>query len=47
MFGKWSVIIIVSDDGISYLIVQGIHQEADFVGTKRQCLKYVNKQSEL
>jgi len=38
---KWSVICVISDEGVSYSIVRGAHPEADFVGSKRQCLKYI------
>jgi hypothetical protein len=41
MFTKWSVICVVSDEGTTYTIVKGVHFEADFVGSKRQCLKYI------
>lgn len=46
MFRKWSVVVIVSDSGISYSVVSGVHPEADFIGTKRQCLKYIYQQFE-
>jgi hypothetical protein len=43
---KWSVICIISDEGTTYSIVPGVHPEADFVGSKRQCLKYIDSISE-
>lgn len=43
---KWSVIAIISDSGITYSIVKGKHPEADFVGSKRQCLRYIHNLSE-
>ena len=46
MFGKWSVICVVSDEGIVYSVVQGNLPEADFVGSRRQCLRWINSQTE-
>lgn len=43
---KWSVVCTVSDFGVTYSIVFGQHPEADFIGSKRQCLKYIYQQSE-
>jgi len=41
MFGKWSVVLKVSDSEVYYSLVQGEHPEAVFVGNKKQCLKYI------
>ena len=41
MFGKWSVILTVADTQTVYSLVQGEHPEAVFVGSKKQCLKYI------
>ncbi len=41
MFGKWSVILRVADTQTVYSLVQGEHPEAVFVGSKKQCLKYI------
>ena len=41
MFGKWSVVLKVSDNEVYYSLVQGEHPEAVFVGNKKQCLKYI------
>lgn len=41
MFGKWSVILQVDDDGTLYSLVSGEHPEAVFTGSKKQCLKYI------
>jgi hypothetical protein len=41
MFGKWSVVLRVSDSGTYYSLVQGEHTEAVFIGSKKQCLKYI------
>jgi hypothetical protein len=46
MFRKWSVVVTISDFGVTYSIVSGQHPEADFIGTKKQCLKYIYQQSE-
>lgn len=45
MFGKWSVVLMVSDSETYYSLVQGEHTEAVFVGTKKQCLKYIRNMS--
>lgn len=41
MFGNWSVVLTVSDFETHYSLVQGEHPEAVFVGSKKQCLKYI------
>jgi len=41
MFGKWSVVLKISDSEVYYSLVQGEHPEAVFVGNKKQCLKYI------
>ncbi len=41
MFGKWSVVLRISDSEVYYSLVQGEHPEAVFVGSKKQCLKYI------
>jgi hypothetical protein len=46
MFAKWSVICVVSDEGTTYSIVKGTHPEADFIGSKKQCLKYIYQLSD-
>jgi hypothetical protein len=46
MFRKWSVVVTISDSGVTYSIVSGQHPEADFIGTKKQCLKYIYQQSD-
>jgi hypothetical protein len=43
MFFQWSVVCIISDEGVSYTLVKGIHPEADFVGSKKECLKYIQQ----
>jgi hypothetical protein len=43
---KWSVVCVVSDSGTTYSLVKGEHPEADFVGSKRQCLRYIHNLSE-
>lgn len=45
MFGKWSVVLRVSDSETYYSLVQGEQSEAVFVGTKKQCLKYIKEMS--
>jgi hypothetical protein len=41
MFGKWSVVLKISDSEVYYSLVEGEHPEAVFVGNKKQCLKYI------
>ncbi len=41
MFGKWSVVLKISDSEVYYSLVRGEHPEAIFVGSKKQCLKYI------
>lgn len=41
MFGKWSVVLRVSDFETYYSLVEGEVSEAVFVGNKKQCLKYI------
>jgi hypothetical protein len=41
MFGKWSVVLKVSDSEVYYSLVQGEHPESVFTGSKKQCLKYI------
>jgi hypothetical protein len=41
MFEKWSVVLKISDNEVYYSLVQGEHPEAVFVGSKKQCLKYI------
>jgi hypothetical protein len=43
---KWSVICFVSDEGTTYSVVKGVHPEADFVGSRQQCLRYIHSLSE-
>jgi hypothetical protein len=45
VFGKWSVVLRVSDAETYYSLVQGEHSEAVFVGSKKQCLKYIKEVS--
>jgi len=42
----WSVVCIISDGQIRYQLVQGELPEADFIGTRRQCLAYIRRMSE-
>jgi hypothetical protein len=42
----WSVVCIISDGQIRYQLVQGELPEADFTGTRRQCLAYIRRMSE-
>jgi hypothetical protein len=43
---KWSVVCVVSDQETTYSIVKGVHPEADFVGSRKQCLRYIYNLSE-
>jgi hypothetical protein len=43
MFGKWSVVLMVSDSETYYSLVQGEVLQAVFVGSKKQCLKYIRE----
>ena len=43
---KWSVVCIISDCGTVYSVIKGKHPEAEFVGSRRQCLKWIDSQSE-
>jgi hypothetical protein len=36
-------VCIISDEGVSYTLIKGIHPEADFVGSKKECLKYIQR----
>jgi hypothetical protein len=45
MFGKWSVILRVADTQTVYSLVSGEHPEAVFIGSKKQCLKYIRDNS--
>ncbi len=37
----WSVVCIVSDKRISYSLVEGELPEAEFTGSRRECLAYI------
>jgi hypothetical protein len=41
----WSVVCIVSDKRVSYLLVEGELPEAEFTGSRRECLAYIRKMS--
>lgn len=41
----WSVVCIISDGQVRYQLVQGELPEADFTGTRRQCLAYIRRMS--
>jgi hypothetical protein len=41
----WSVICTVSDNKIIYSLVQGEAPEAEFTGSRRQCLAYIRRMS--
>jgi hypothetical protein len=43
MFGKWSVVLRISDSETYYSLVEGEVSEAVFIGTKKQCLKYIRE----
>jgi hypothetical protein len=41
----WSVICTVSDNKVIYSLVQGEAPEAEFTGSRRQCLAYIRRMS--
>jgi hypothetical protein len=41
----WSVVCVVSDKGTRYTLVKGDVPEADFKGSRRQCLAYIRRMS--
>ena len=41
MFSRWSVVLTISDSETYYSLVQGEVSQAVFVGSKKQCLKYI------
>jgi hypothetical protein len=41
----WSVVCIVSDKRVSYSLVEGELPEAEFKGSRRECLAYIRKMS--
>jgi hypothetical protein len=50
MFGKWSVVLRISDTETYYSLVQGKHSEAVFTGSKKQCrevLRFISLKPEL
>ena len=41
----WSVICTVSDNKVIYSLIQGEAPEAEFRGSRRQCLAYIRRMS--
>ena len=41
----WSVVCIINDGQVRYQLVQGELPEADFTGSRRQCLAYIRRMS--
>lgn len=41
----WSVVCIVNDNQVRYSLIKGEVKEADFVGTRRECLAYIRRMS--
>jgi hypothetical protein len=41
----WSVVCIVNDNQVRYTLIKGEVPEADFTGTRRECLAYIRRMS--
>ena len=41
----WSVVCIVSDKRVSYSLIEGELPEAEFTGSRRECLAYIRRMS--
>lgn len=39
----WSVLCVISDKETRYTLVKGEVPEAEFIGTRRQCLAYIRR----
>jgi hypothetical protein len=41
----WSVICTISDNQVRYSLIKGEVREAEFTGSRRQCLAYIRRMS--
>ncbi|HEY9904674.1 MAG TPA: hypothetical protein V6D43_19940 [Candidatus Sericytochromatia bacterium] len=41
----WSVVCIVNDNQVRYTLIKGEVPEADFTGSRRECLAYIRRMS--